>query len=83
LGRVYGIEIDEQGRAIIAMTLTTPTCPLTELLEDECASTLAGLVKEFRIDWTWDPIWTVDMITPDGREQLAAIGFNLENMPKY
>ena len=83
LGLVYGIEIDEQGRAIIAMTLTTPTCPLTELLEDECASTLAGLVEEFRIDWTWDPIWTVDMITPDGREQLAAIGFNLENMPKY
>ena len=43
LGLVYGIEIDELGRAIITMTLTTPACPLTDLIEDECASTLAGL----------------------------------------
>ncbi len=83
LGLVYGIEIDKQGRAIITMTLTTPACPLTDLIEDECASTLAGLVEEFRIDWTWEPLWTTDKITPEGRDQLAAIGFNLENMPKY
>lgn len=83
LGLVYGIEIDEKGRAIITMTLTTPACPLTDLIEDECASTLAGLVEEFRIDWTWQPRWTVDKITPEGRDQLAAIGFNLDNMPRY
>ena len=40
LGLVYGIEIDELGRAIITMTLTTPACPLTDLIEDECPSTL-------------------------------------------
>lgn len=83
LGLVYGIEIDELGRAIITMTLTTPACPLTDLIEDQCASVLAGLVEEFRIDWTWLPRWTLDMITPEGREQLAAIGFNFENMPTY
>lgn len=83
LGLVYGIEVDELGRAIIRMTLTTPACPLTDLIEDECASTLAGLVEEFRIDWTWDPLWTIDKITPEGRDQLAAIGFNFANMPKY
>lgn len=83
LGLVYGIEIDELGRAIITMTLTTPACPLTDLIEDECASTLAGLVEEFRIDWTWTPRWTVDKITPEGRDQLAALGFNLDNMPQY
>ena len=83
LGLVYGIEIDKLGRAIITMTLTTPACPLTDLIEDQCASVLAGLVEEFRIDWTWSPRWTLDMITPDGREQLAAIGFNFENMPTY
>ena len=62
LGLVYGIEIDELGRAIITMTLTTPACPLTDLIEDECASTLAGLVEEFRIDWTWQPRWTMDKL---------------------
>ena len=83
LGLVYGIEIDELGRAIITMTLTTPACPLTDLIEDECASTLAGLVEEFRIDWTWQPRWTMEKITPEGREQLAAIGFSFDNLPKY
>lgn len=83
LGLVYGIEIDELGRAIITMTLTTPACPLTDLIEDQCASVLAGLVEEFRIDWTWTPRWGLHMITPEGREQLAAIGFNLNNMPTY
>ena len=83
LGLVYGIEIDDKGRAIITMTLTTPACPLTDLIEDECASTLAGLVEEFRIDWTWQPRWTTDRITPEGRDQLAALGFNLDNMPRY
>lgn len=83
LGLVYGIEIDDLGRAIITMTLTTPACPLTDLIEDECASTLAGLVEEFRIDWTWQPRWTMEKITPEGREQLAALGFNFDNLPKY
>ncbi len=83
LGLVYGIEIDELGRAIITMTLTTPACPLTDLIEDECASMLAGLVEEFRIDWTWQPRWTIDKITPEGREQLAALGFNFDSLPSY
>ena len=69
--------------AIITMTLTTPACPLTDLIEDECASTLAGLVEEFRIDWTWNPRWTMERITPEGRDQLAALGFSFDNMPKY
>ncbi|MFT8592849.1 MAG: metal-sulfur cluster assembly factor [Bifidobacterium sp.] len=83
LGLVYRIEIDEQQRAIITMTLTTPACPLTDVLEDECASMLAGLVEEFRIDWTWTPRWTMEMITPDGRDQLAAIGFNFNGPMPY
>lgn len=82
LGLVYGIEIDHLGRCIITMTLTTPACPLTDLIEDECASALAGLVDEFRVDWTWTPPWTIDMITPEGAEQLAALGFNINNLPR-
>lgn len=82
LGLVYGIEIDELGRAIITMTLTTPACPLTDLIEDECATVLAGLVEEFRVDWTWTPAWSIDMITPEGAEQLAALGFDPNNLPR-
>ncbi len=80
LGLVYGIEIDELGRAIITMTLTTPACPLTDLIEDECANALVGLVDEFRIDWTWKPRWSVENINEDGRAQLEALGYNLSTL---
>lgn len=82
LGLLYGVEIDEKGRAILTMTLTTPACPLTDLIEDECATVLAGLVEEFRVDWTWTPAWTIDMVTEDGASQLAALGINLNNLPR-
>ena len=77
---VNGVLQDEEAARRV---LTTPACPLTDLIEDECASTLAGLVEEFRIDWTWDPRWTMERITPEGRDQLAALGFSFDNMPKY
>lgn len=56
---------------------------LHSLKEADIPSMLAGLVEEFRIDWTWDPRWTMERITPEGRDQLAALGFNFDNMPKY
>jgi metal-sulfur cluster biosynthetic enzyme len=38
---------------------------------------LAGVVSDVRIEWVWKPVWSPDRITPDGREQLQAIGFSL------
>jgi metal-sulfur cluster biosynthetic enzyme len=76
LGLVYAVEIDRKGRAILTMTLTTPACPLTDLIEDETASILAGIVDLFRIDWVWSPAWNLSMITPEGRQQLNAIGYD-------
>ncbi|MBQ5557421.1 MAG: metal-sulfur cluster assembly factor [Aeriscardovia sp.] len=75
LGLLYGVRIDELGRAILTMTLTTPACPLTDLLEDETATVLAGIVDQFRIDWVWKPLWTLSNVTPDGLDQLRALGF--------
>jgi metal-sulfur cluster biosynthetic enzyme len=76
LGLLYGVEIDDQGRAILTMTLTTPACPLTDLLEDGAAVALAPVVDYFRVDWVWDPVWDLSMITPQGRQMLNAIGYD-------
>lgn len=76
LGLLYGVTIDEQGRAILTMTLTTPACPLTDLLEDGAAVALAPVVDYFKVDWVWDPVWDLSMITEEGRQMLNAIGYN-------
>ena len=77
LGLVYGITVDGQGQAVIDMTLTSPACPLTDVIEDQTAQALDGLVSQHRINWVWMPPWGPDKITDDGREQLRALGFNL------
>ena len=77
LGLVYGLTVDPQNHAVIDMTLTSAACPLTDVIEDQTASALDGLVTTHRINWVWMPPWGPDKITDDGREQLRALGFNI------
>ena len=77
LGLIYGITVDSESTAIIDMTLTSAACPLTDVIEDQAASALEGLVNGFRINWVWMPPWGPDKITDDGREQLRALGFRV------
>jgi metal-sulfur cluster biosynthetic enzyme len=77
LGLIYGITVDGQNHAVIDMTLTSAACPLTDVIEDQTAASLDGLVNSHRINWVWMPPWGPDKITDDGREQLRALGFNI------
>ena len=77
LGLVYGITVDSEQQAIIDMTLTSAACPLTDVIEDQAANALEGLVDGFRINWVWMPPWGPEKITDDGRDQLRALGFNV------
>jgi metal-sulfur cluster biosynthetic enzyme len=77
LGLVYGVTLGDDGAAAIDMTLTSAACPLTDVIEDQTAAALEGLVPGFEINWVWLPPWGPDKITEDGREQLRALGFNV------
>ncbi|BBU23072.1 metal-sulfur cluster assembly factor [Mycobacterium xenopi] len=82
LGLVYSLNVaqtDEGTVALIDMTLTSPACPLTDIIEDQSRTALvgAGLVDDLRINWVWNPPWGPDKITDDGREQLRALGFTV------
>ena len=77
LGLVYGVMVDQKNHAVIDMTLTSAACPLTDVIEDQAGMSLEGLVDGFRINWVWMPPWGPEKITPDGREQMRALGFNI------
>ncbi len=77
LGLLYGCQVDEQGNVTLDMTLTSPTCPLTDKIEYDTKYVLDTLANSVTINWVWLPPWTLEMITEDGREQLRAIGYNL------
>ena len=77
LGLVYGIHLDDELNMTLDMTLTSPTCPLTDRIEYDTQVAVAPLVESVTINWVWLPPWTLDAITDDGREQLRAIGYNV------
>jgi len=74
---VYGLTVDQENHAVIDMPLTAAACPLTGVIEDQTATCLDGLVDGFRINWVWMPPWGPERITPDGRDQMRALGFNI------
>ncbi len=77
LGLVYGMHLEDDNTLTIDMTLTSAACPLTDVIEDQTASALEGLVEGFAINWVWMPPWGMEKITEEGREQLRALGFNV------
>ena len=77
LGLVYGLQESEDGALLINMTLTSAGCPLTDVIEEQTAEALAGVVKAFRINWVWMPPWGPEKITEDGREMMRSIGFSI------
>jgi metal-sulfur cluster biosynthetic enzyme len=67
----------EDGTATLVLTLTSPACPLTKVIEDQARAAVVGtLARELRIEWAWSPSWSPQDVTPAGREQLSAIGFS-------
>ena len=77
LGLLYGVSIEPYGTVVLDMTLTTAACPLTDVIEEQAQQALSLIADNVRIQWVWLPPWGPDKITPEGREQLRALGFNV------
>jgi metal-sulfur cluster biosynthetic enzyme len=73
LGLVYGIEV-EGARARVAMTMTSPACPLAEYLKDLVASAIrqhVGDVVDVDVHLEWEPPWDPEMMSDEARRQLG------------
>lgn len=82
LGLVYDMDVahgEEGPVAVINMTLTSPACPLQDVIYDQVENALvgSGLVTKLDLTWVWEPAWGPDKITDDGREQMRAVGFTV------
>ena len=80
LGLVYDLWFEEEnGKEIVMinMTLTSPACPLTDVIAEQVEDIVKAnkLADAVRINWVWMPPWGPQMITEEGREQLQALGF--------
>jgi metal-sulfur cluster biosynthetic enzyme len=78
LGLIYGVDV-EDGEATVDMTLTYTGCPARDMLlgEVESAAANAEGVEDASVRLVWSPEWSVEMVTPEGRERLREFGLSL------
>jgi FeS assembly SUF system protein len=75
LGLIYGVEVGEDGRAEVRMTLTAPACPVAGALVEEVAEKAGRVegVSTSHVELVWDPPWTPDRMTEAAKLELGMI----------
>jgi FeS assembly SUF system protein len=75
LGLVYFLSVDQEGRVIVDMTLTAPTCPVAESLPPEVELVVSRVpgVTEVKLNLVWDPPWDESMLSEAARLELGLL----------
>lgn len=76
LGLIYGIEIEDEGKVVVKMTLTSPACPLGAVIQAQVHQALTKLpwVKDPRVELVWSPRWDPrTMASEDARMELGIL----------
>ena len=69
LGLVYAIDIADDGRVGVEMTLTAPACPSAQELPDQVREAVMAVpgVTECEVEVVWDPPWDPSRMSEDAR----------------
>ncbi|MFL2883043.1 MAG: SUF system Fe-S cluster assembly protein [Pelagibacteraceae bacterium] len=72
LGLIYKIEINDNKKVIIDMTLTTPNCPVADSLPKMVKNNILKIdgVSEVDLKLVWDPPWTKDKMSEAAKLEL-------------
>ena len=72
LGLVYGVDVAENNVAV-KMTLTFAGCGMGPYIAQQAEWRLAEIdsVEDVNVELTFDPPWTPDMITDEGKKLLG------------
>ena len=75
LGLIYNIDIKQNNNVDILMTLTTPHCPVAEILPKQKEDAVKKIeeVGRVKVEITWEPTWTQDMMSESARLELGLI----------
>ncbi|TLX76158.1 SUF system Fe-S cluster assembly protein [Labilibacter sediminis] len=75
LGLIYEVNVNEEGKAVIVMTLTSPNCPVAESMPEEVFDKVSEVegVKHVDVNLTFDPPWTKDMLSEEALLELGLL----------
>jgi FeS assembly SUF system protein len=74
LGLIYNVEVSG-GHVAVAMTLTTPHCPVAESMPGEVEIRIGAVpgVGDVEVNLVWDPPWDMTKMTDEARLELGML----------
>ncbi len=81
LGLIRKID-NHEGIIQIDMTLTTPNCPVADLMPSQVFDEVSKVdgVKSVRVELVWDPPWSVADLTKRGKAALELMDIDINHM---
>lgn len=73
LGLIYNVDVDDTNKANIIMTLTSPGCPVADMLVEDVRQGALAVenVQEVEVELTFDPPWDKSMMSEEARLELG------------
>ena len=73
LGLIYAIEVDDNNKVHVEMTLTAAGCSMGPFIAQQAEWAINDIegVKDVEVEVTFDPPWSPDSISEDGRKLLG------------
>ena len=73
LGLIYDVQVSETLKVDLVMTLTSPHCPVAEILPAQVKSRveLVDGVNEVDLELTWDPPWSPENMSEAAKLELG------------
>jgi FeS assembly SUF system protein len=72
LGLIYKVEVKENNKVDVDMTLTSPNCPVAESLPNEVKENIMKVegVSEVDLKLVWEPPWDKDKMSEAAKLEL-------------
>lgn len=82
LGLVYDIDVDEESGSVhVEMTLTSMGCPIADSIKRNVGAAARSVdgITDASVELVWEPPWSPEKATDDGKAQLESMGIRVPN----
>lgn len=75
LGLIYKVDLQEDGKLVIDMTLTAPSCPAADFLVEDITQKMRSVpgVTDVKINLVFEPEWTKEMMSEEAKLELGML----------
>ena len=72
LGLIYKIEVENENKVNVDMTLTSPNCPVAESLPKEVKDNIMKIegITDVNLNLVWEPPWDKDKMSEAAKLEL-------------